>query len=149
MNLKPYLLPVAGLVLGLAISTATLLSPGCATLAPGADPLVVRTEQGLSTANATFDFLLHVDNADRGFWRTNAPAMHNFCEWLRTPLNYQGSNVARCVEMQLQLDDLKLAYKASKTANASNSLYVALGTFTAVVGQVNAWSNVITSPIKP
>jgi aconitase B len=62
-----------------------------------------------STASATFDLLLRVDNTDRGFWRTNAPAFHQFCEWLRTPTPYQAQTVPRCVALQLNVDDLRLA----------------------------------------
>jgi len=56
----------------------------CATLNPGADPLVVRTEQVQAGADATVDFVLNIDQSNRGFWLTNAPAFHNFCEYLRT-----------------------------------------------------------------
>lgn len=121
----------------------------CVTLKPGSDPLVVRTEQTLSVANASFDFVLHVDNADRGFFRTNTPALHTFCEWLRTPIPYYGSNQPRAVEIQLNVDDLKLAYQAAKTANNSNALVAAWWTLNAAILQANSWSNIVVTRINP
>lgn len=122
---------------------------GCATLNPGADPLVVRVEQVETSASATFDMVLRVDNAQRGFWITNAPAFHNFCEWLRTQTPYSTNTVARCVAMQLNVDDLKLAYKSAKTTGNSNALYTAFGVLTAAVGQASAWETIVTTPTHP
>lgn len=119
----------------------------CSTLSPGADPFVVRVEQGEAGSGATFDLVLRLDASDRGFWRTNAPAFHNFCEWLRTPTPYSGKAVPRCVAMQFNVDDLKLAYKASKTATSSNALYEAFSVLGTAVGQANSWSNIVTAPI--
>ena len=142
------LYPLAPLLLLLtALTLLGFLLAGCATLNPGADPLVVRVEQTLTTANATFDMVLHVDQADRGFWRTNAPAFHGFCEWLRTPVStYADGNQPRAVAMQLNLDGLKNDYKANKTVAGSNTLYRALLTLNAAVSQSSSWSNIITSP---
>jgi hypothetical protein len=128
---------------------AGLLIAACASLTPGADPLVVRVEQGESGASATFDLVLHEDNANRPFWKTNAPGFHAFCEWLRTPTPYGGSNVARCVAIELNVDDLKVAYKASKTAGNSNALYTAFGTLDAAISQAASWENIATNSIHP
>ena len=123
---------------------------GCASLNPGADPLVVRVEQALTVANASFDLVLRVDQADRGFWKTNAPAFHSFCEWLRTPIStYGDGNQPRAVGLQLNLDGLKNSYKANKTAAGSNALFTALLTLNSAVNQSASWSNIITSPIHP
>ena len=120
---------------------------GCAHLLPGSDPLVVRTEQTQAGANSTFDFVLNLDNNNRGFWRTNAPAFHGFCEWLRTPMNYKASQtVSRCVLMQLDVDDLKTAYKMNKSAANSNVLFTAVGTLSYALGQSMSWSNIIVTP---
>ena len=126
---------------------------GCATLNKGADPLVVRAEQAELGAEATFDLILHLDNADRGYWRTNAPAFHHFAEWLRTPQQYATVKtnvvVARAVAMQLNVDDLKLEYKQVKTVDSSNSLFLAWATLNAAMGQANSWSNIISNPVHP
>lgn len=132
--------------LGIGAILAMILV-GCAVLKSGSDPLVVRTEQALTLANGTFDFVLHTEHVNRSFWQTNAPAFANFCDWLRTPVPYGGSNVARCVEMQLNVDDLKLAYKASKTASNSNALFSAWSTLNAAVSQAGSWSNIVVTPI--
>jgi hypothetical protein len=131
----------------LVIAAAILLPIGCATLNPGADALVVRVEQAESIASSTFDMVLHVDNAERSFWETNAIAFHRFCEWLRTPTQYGGSNVARCVAIQLNADDLKIAYQASKTASNSNALLTAFGTLDAAVSQSTSWANIVTNKV--
>ena len=129
----------------------TLLLPllalfiSCATLNPGADPFVVRVEQAQTGASATFDFLLHLDHANRSFWKTNAPEFHKFAEWLRTPQPYGTNTFARAVVIQLNLSDLKLEYKAAKTAGNSNALYTALAVLKAAMAQCNSWSNILTS----
>lgn len=122
---------------------------GCASLSPTADPFVVRVEQGEAGASATFDLVLRVDNSQRGFWITNAPAFHNFCEWLRTPTPYTSNTVPRCVAIQLNVDDLKLAYQNSKTAGNSNALYTAFGVLAAAAGQAAAWQTIVTTPTHP
>jgi len=137
--------------LAAALTVAALIGCiiGCTSLTPGADPLVVRVEQGLSAATATFDLVLTTDNADRGFWRTNAPAFHTFAEWLRTPQLYGTTNVPRCVAIQLNCDDLKLAYQASKTTGSSNALWSAWSVLNAAWSQSLSWSNIVTSPVHP
>jgi hypothetical protein len=143
---------VAILIFALGLSGLLI---GCAHLQPGSDPLVVRVEQGESGATSTFDFVLHEDNANRGFWITNAPAFHNFCEWLRTPTPYTGPEapngtiVARCIAMQLRVDDLKQSYKASKTAGNSNVLFSAFAVMDTAMGQAGAWQTIIKTPIHP
>ena len=127
-------------------AVGTTLWLGCASITPGADPLVVRTEQTESTAGSTFDMILTIDQADRGLWKSNAPAFHTFCEWLRTPQSYAGTNYPRCVVMQLNVDDLKLAYKASKTAGSSNALVSAFTVLSTAISQSTSWSNIITAP---
>lgn len=119
---------------------------GCASLNPGSDPLIVRTEQAETAAQSTFDFVLSIDNSDRGFWKTNAPAFHQFAEWLRTPTPYQNSTVARCVAMQLNVDDLKLAYKAAKNAPNSNALNTAVMVLSTAVNQAAAWKTIAVTP---
>ena len=130
----------------IAVLFALMLVVGCASLTPGADPLVVRVEQTETAAGATFDMVLHVDAADRGFWKTNAPAFHQFCEWLRTPMNYKTNVVARCVELQFNVDDLKLSYQASKTTGTSNSLYSAWMVLNTAFSQASSWQTIVTTP---
>jgi hypothetical protein len=145
----------AAAAITIACLLAILLTSGCASIAPGADPFVVRVEQTQATANATFDMVLHIDQADRGFWKTNAPGFHNFCEWLRTPIVYCGAPTheciprARCVVMQLDVDDLKAAYKATKTPTSSNALWSAWSVLSTAIAQSTSWSNIVTTPTHP
>lgn len=134
-------------VLIAAAVTAAFVFIGCATLNPGADPFVVRVEQGQTGAKATFDFVLHLDQTDRGFWRTNAPAFHKFCSWLRTPQLYGTQNVPRVVAIQLNVTDLKVAYKQSKTTANSNALWSAWMVLNEAITQANSWSNIVVTPV--
>jgi hypothetical protein len=136
-----------GLVLGLLGGMGFMM--GCASVKAGADPLVVRVEQTEKAADATFTMVLGIDQVDRGFWRTNAPAFHQFCEWLRSPVVYGDGPIPRGVVIQLNVDDLKLAYQNSKTSGNSNALWSAWSTLSAALSQTTSWSNIITAPIHP
>lgn len=119
----------------------------CSSLKPGADPIVVRTEQALKTGSATFDLVLSLDHADRGFWRTNAPAFHNFCEGLRAPqiVFAYGTNATmpRVLAAQWSLNQVKIAYKQSPTN--STALEKSLASFLAFVDQAAAWATIVTN----
>jgi hypothetical protein len=135
----------------MATAAAALLAAaalvGCAHLQAGADPFVVRVEQGLTTANASFDLVLRLDNADRGFWRTNAPAFHNFCEWLRTPVGFGVTNVPRAIAMQINVDDLKVRYQAERGAGNSNALWLAWKVLEGAGLQAGSWQTIVTTPV--
>lgn len=145
-NKKKSANPIVGLLLIAGLS-ATLI--GCAAIQPGADPLVVNVERAQTMAAATFDLVLATDQADRGFWRTNAPAFHNYCEWLRVrqPVTlHDGSvtNLQRALAMQVGLDKLKLDYKASKVS--SNALFEAYTVFNTAAREAEAWLTLVQLP---
>jgi hypothetical protein len=132
------------------LGAAAMMLAACAHLQPGADPLVVRAEQTETVAKGSFDFVLNFDNADRGLWRSNAPAFHAFCEWLRQPMPYAGLGVGvgvtelpRDAVMLLQFDDIKMAYKGSRAT--SNALDEAIITLSSFAKQASAWSTIITN----
>ncbi len=115
---------------------------GCAQLSPGADPIVVRAEQLEQTASASFDLVVSVDNADRGFWRTNAAAFHGFAEWLRAPVaTLSNTNEPRGLGMILLVDNAKLQYQANKSQ--SNLLLSAMSDLSAAESQASAWSTIV------
>ena len=117
---------------------------GCAPLKPGADPLVVRAEQVESTAKITFDLVLNVDNTDRGFWRTNAPAFHAFCEWLRVPMVIWVTNtLPRASAMIAGLDTVKSDYLLAR--QGSNALITAITVLQSASSQASAWGSVVTN----
>lgn len=131
-------------VLLVIASFVCLSGPGCATIEPGEDPLVVRAEQAEYTAKATFDLILNVDHSDRGFWRTNAPAFHSFCEWLRQPQTVWITNsLPRASAMILNLNAIKNAYKGSKVY--SNDVISVMYTLQSIADQASAWSTIVTN----
>lgn len=133
--------PVSAILL-FAVALGGLI--GCVPLQPGADPLVVRTEQAELGAQATFRLTLQTDQLDRGFWRTNAPAFHDYCEFLRVPTPYQVTNtLPRYRVMLLSLDDVKLDYKQGRAT--SNALATALITLQSLQHQANAWLTIVTN----
>jgi hypothetical protein len=120
---------------------------GCSHLQPGADPLVVNVERVETVGKSTFDLVLHVDHTDRGFWATNAPAFHSFCDWLRQPITIEATNtLPRASALLLSLDDVKLDYKAARCS--SNAVIEALATFQGILNQAIAWSTVVTNQAK-
>lgn len=131
----------------LAIAAAGAIAAGatgCATrLDPGADPIVVRTEQTLTIAKSTFDLVLNIDHSHRELWREKAPAFHDFCEWLRMPRKLHHLTMPQCSAMLMSLDDVKLDYKTGRAT--SNDLLTALSTLQGVLNQANAWLTIATN----
>lgn len=116
---------------------------GCASVAPGNDPLVVNVERTETVAKATFEALLTVDHADRAFWRAEAPAFHAFCEALRTPQAYQVTNtVPKWAALLLDLNDTKHDYIAARTS--SNTLAAALSAVQSTLNRAAAWYQIVT-----
>ena len=98
---------------------------GCAALQKGSDPLVVRAEQTQSIAYSAFETAMLVDNANRTFWKTNTPAFHLWCENMREPIVFNGTNIfPRGIAILKTLDDVKLSYKAGYSG--TNALMTAL-----------------------
>ena len=134
-----------------ACTAIVLIASGCAPLQPGADPLVVNVERAETVGKSTFDLILNVDHSNRPYFATNAPAFHDFCQWLRQPQTIEGTNTQpRAVALLLSLDDVKLDYIHARTS--SNELYEVFTTFSAVLNQAQAWQTVIlpqTPAAKP
>ena len=111
---------------------------GCSSLQPGADPLVVNAERVETVGKSTFDLVLNLDNSNRPYWQSNAPAFHDFCQWLRQPQTIEQTNtLPRAAAMLLSLDDVKLDYQSARSS--SNALVEALATFQGVLNQAQAW----------
>lgn len=133
-----------------ALVASVLCFTACAPLDPKADPLVVRTEQVQLISEGGLDFIIATDQLDRGFWRTNAPAFHKFCEYLREKLPAAGlpdgrTNLQRYLLSQWELDQAKLAYKGAKSAATSNALRSAQISLKALEDQTAAWLTIITN----
>lgn len=124
-----------------------LMVHGCATVDPGQSAFVVRVEQTQAGAKETFSFVLRTDQLDRGFWRTNAPAFHTFCEWLRTPVPFGQMQIQRVLAVQANVQELKKTYKSTRDAGSSNQLYLAWQTLSTAISQANSWSNIVVLPV--
>lgn len=125
-------------LMAFAYGALLLIVPGCAHLAPGADPVIVRVEQTESDARSTFSTLLKVDNQNRSYWATNAPAFHNYCEWLRAPIDLGGTNILpRDLAMIVSLNDVKRLYKSGLVQ--SNDLAQTQADLIAVVTDAMMW----------
>lgn len=135
-----WMLPVLALSVGLIF--APLFLHGCATLDPNASPFIVHTEQVQASAKASVQFILSVDNFNRQFWITNAPALHNFCEYLRAPI--PPANHSRATTIQLNVQTLKVRYKENRSAGNSNALYLVVSELDVLGAQANSWSNIVS-----
>lgn len=131
-----------GLLLAFLLPLAFFnMAVSCGPLDPNARPLVVRTEQLGTDAKATFQFVVNLDHANRGWWATNAPAFHRFANELRvpTPCNYNGgtTNLPRWAASLWSLEQVKEAYKAGSVS--SNALITATGTIQSMLTEANTW----------
>lgn len=118
---------------------------GCKTVTAGSDPVVVHAEQIEASADAAFQLVVSLDNSDRGFWTTNAPAFHNFAEWLRQPVPVPSNpNEPRGLGMILLVDQAKLAYETNNAM--TNVLNTALADLQTALNQASAWSTIIQTP---
>lgn len=121
--MKKYTFALALIYTGIAINLAVLIV-GCASLSPGADPLVVRAEQTETFATNTFYTFLSIEANDRLLIEANFPAIHAFAETLRQPVTEGTNRYRACYYWVHLLDNAKLAYKAG--TGTSNQLVAAL-----------------------
>jgi|ERR1039458_2014299 hypothetical protein len=129
----------------IALAAAVIFVTSCATLNPGADPIVVNAERVEIVAVSAFDTVVTLDNSNRGFWATNAPAFHNFAEWLRTPVTIESTNVTRRgLAMVKLVDDAKIIYKSN--ASQSNILIQAVADLQIAITQAQAWQTIVQTP---
>lgn len=124
---------------------AAVAFTGCVGLKPGADPIIVRAEQTQAIAPATFNAILKLDDSNRALSRSNAPAFHEFCEWLRAPVTITvtnlhpggpqvlGAHLPRGLAMVWSLDQTKLAYKHGLAT--SNTVVGVLATVESALAQ--------------
>ena len=132
-------------LIGMVIICTIVSIPSCATVSPTSDPIVVHAEQVEASADAAFQLVVSVDNSDRGFWLTNAPAFHNFAEWLRAPVPIPGNtNEPRGLGMILLVDNAKLAYETNSAM--TNVLATTLADLQTALNQASAWSTIVQTP---
>lgn len=125
-----------------------LLVGGCATILPGNDPLVVETERVLTIGQGTFELVTTIDDANRSFWKTNAPPFHEFVEWLRTKITLNETNIVRRGPGMLQsLNNVKIEYKQHKAS--SNSVYTVLATVQSALNEAQTWLATVNTNTIP
>ena len=138
------------LLLLAAIMSASILC-GCAPLAPGSRAIVVRAEQSITVANSTFDTAVHIDDANRSFWRTNLPAFHQFCEWLRAPVVIAPltNSFPRGLAIVRSADLVKNEYKSSNSTNDYAALINSLAIVESATTQAQQFiAQTATSTVK-
>lgn len=134
-------LPVLAFFIGLA--SLTLAVSGCSAIKAGNDPFVVRVEQSQKIGFTTVDTFLKIDDANRGFFRTNAAPAHAFAESLRQwrvdripPDGHLETNRV-WVSYFKSLDRIKLAYKAHTAS--SNDVVQVLATVETTVAEAQRY----------
>ena len=122
------------------------LVTSCASVAPGSDPLVVRTETLETSAYTTLDTFLKLDDlamttpAVSNAW---AGAAHPFASYLRKPIVNGTNTVPFGIATILSVDQIKLAYKAG--TSTSNALVTALDTLSATVAQASLYTSLMST----
>ena len=134
----------------LAVILLTGLLPaaflGCAHVAPGQDPLIVRAEQAETVAANTFNLVVTVDDANRPFFIANVPEFHKFAEWLRQPVFVDGTNqLPQGLAIVKNLDNVKLSYKSAQAS--SNVFFTTIIVLESTVSQAAGWLSKTTNSI--
>lgn len=120
-------------ILSLLLLSLTL--SGClAQLKPGADPIEVRAEQTVSAAFVTFDTFLKLEHQHEARLRTAAPAVVAFADWLREPMP---DGLPRGLSMIQSANNVRRAYKASRSAENQASLVSALAAVESALAETN------------
>ena len=128
-------------ILPALIAIACIFASGCASLDPNARAVVVRAEQSIAVANSTMNAVVHIDNANRKFFETNAPGFHQFCEWLRAPVIIPPltNDTPRGIALVKSADAVKNAYKKSNAPGDYADLVSALAAIEAATAQAQGW----------
>lgn len=138
---------ISALLLLIALTGTPFFFAGCVTTDPGSDPVVVNAERLDKVAFETFVFVLKVDATDRNFWETNAPAFHNFCEWLRVPIPVVTTNAVKSLPRDLaliyEMDRVKNEYKAHRATVAD--LTAKTDSVESAFSQASAWSTIASN----
>lgn len=119
----------------LALCGLISLFTGCASLAPGADSVEVRAEQTILESHDALHAFLLLDNANRDFARTQAPAAHKFAEFLREPVPDVSGTVPRWIGLIESATRTRLEYKKSRGPDNQNKLAAALAGLTSAVAE--------------
>lgn len=118
-----------GLVVSLAVLFVALVA-GCASIVPGADPVLVNAERSTAVSFHTVDQFLQFDDENRALLAVKLPAVHDAAESLRKDAPAQFQTVRQ----------LTVAYEAAGAfgdkAKLQNALAQMRGLSTQANGQV-------------
>ena len=112
--------------------------------APGSSPFIVSVERVETVAPGAFDLVLAIDDANRSYWRTNTPRFHAFCESLRAPVPFHGTNYPKSITALLDLQESKVAFKEGR--GSSNALAQAYTQVNLLLSDAQAWSTLVSKP---
>lgn len=116
------------------ISSLSVALAGCAMLSPTADPIVVRAQQSETVGYATLHTFVTIEKMNGEFYKSNAPAMHAYAEWLRAPQVINGTNVyPRGIAFMMSLGAVLAQYKVHKVD--SNQVVNVLATVETAINQ--------------
>jgi hypothetical protein len=143
--IKPIWPVIVVFVLMIGFVASVLISTGCSTVASGSDPMVVNAERLETVSVSAFNTAVELDNSNRDFWMTNAPAFHSFCEWIRTPITIESTNtLPRGLAMIKMVDDAKVIYRSN--SSHSNILIQVVADLQAALNQAQSWVVIVQSP---
>lgn len=125
---------LALLILALSLQLSALLT-GCATLAPGSDPVAVRAEQTVASAFNAFDTFLRLERQHSATVKAKAPSVHRFAEWLRAPVPEADGPAPRGIALIHSANRVRASYKANRSAENQASLTAALAALAAAVSE--------------
>ena len=114
----------------LLILTAWCHLTGCASLKPGADPLVVRCEQAEQVAFSTFNAFVHLVADHEAKVKATVPAAFTFAEWLRAKT---ADGTPRGLAMVTSLGNVRRAYAANRSPENKATVLGALAAVQAAI----------------
>lgn len=141
--MKKAILPV---LLCAGLAATMLYSSSCASVAPGADPIEVRAEQTIAVASDTFDELLKLEYQNVELVRSNAPAVHRFCEYMRQPVVLGTNTWPRDIAIIESATTVRKVYKANRNAANRASLISGLATVEASLAEAQKYMTMIGAP---
>jgi len=106
-----------------------LFLAGCAAIAPGHDPVVVRAEQTQRLAFESLNAFLRLEHSNRAFYMVKTPRVHEAAESLRR----------RAPESFRALRGAIVAYKTNRTPAGKASLETALAVVLAIGAETDGW----------
>jgi len=116
-----------------SLCLALLVMTGCASVAPGHDPVVVRAEQSLSIAFDTIDTFLKLEHDNQELVKKKLPEVHAFAQKLRAKVTVGGKTQPFGISVIQSATDVKNAYKRNRSPENKANLISALASLEAIV----------------